>query len=98
MATSMALLTRAVQQRRGRPVLVIADEGPARRLVSNAGIGSVVSTTDVNQLASELSRLRRAIAADAFPYPDTSAWLELYDRRRIAGLTADVFSELATEP
>jgi hypothetical protein len=79
-----------------KPVLVVADEGPARRLVSNARIGSVVSTTDETGMASELSRLRRVIAAGAFPYPDTTDLLNLYDRRRIAGLMANVFSELVT--
>lgn len=79
-----------------KPVLVVADEGPARRLVSSARIGSVVSTTDEKGMVSELSRLRRVIAAGAFPYPDTSDLLNLYDRRRIAGLMANVFSELVT--
>ena len=78
-----------------KPVLVIADEGPARRLVNSTSIGSVVSTTDGKRLARELSRLRRVIAAGAFPYPETSELLNLYDRRRIAGQMAEVFRGLA---
>jgi glycosyltransferase involved in cell wall biosynthesis len=77
-----------------KPVLTIADEGVARELVCRAGIGSAIYLSDVEGLAAELARLRQAIIAHLFPYPDTTELLRQYDSRCIAGRLASVLDRV----
>jgi len=77
-----------------KPILTIADEGVARELVRRTGTGSTVHPSDIAGLAAELARIREAIVARSFPYPDTTQLLRQYNRRCIAGLLASVLDEM----
>ena len=69
-----------------KPILVLADEGPARDLVTSTRIGVAAPASDINAIEKELDALLKIVMSkEKYPYPDVDNILMKYDRRNIAG-------------
>ena len=75
--------------RAGKPVLCLADEGPARELIAQAGIGWLAPSSDVEEIARVLGEVFPVLLSRSFSSPDVRSWLRTFDRREIAGRIAE---------
>ena len=74
-----------------KPCLILAPPGALTDLVRQHAVGEVVSSRDVNAIASALERMLRAFSAGVAPLKSTPLDAERFDRRRQAGQFSDVF-------
>lgn len=78
-----------------KPVLAIADEGVTASLISSSGIGEVIGTTDHRLIAQTLASMYRQITTNSFTYPETSVYMEMFDRKAIAGRIAAILDQVS---
>jgi len=79
----------------GRPVLAVAPEGDATRLVRKARAGVVVTTPDPAEIAKGIEEIR-ALASESWVAPDPEV-VAAYEGRRLTGDLARILDELAVE-
>lgn len=71
-----------------KPILALVPEGAARQALQGHGAAFVAPPDDVPAITDELHRIYTAWQGDTLPRPLT-AFVEQYDRRRLAGVLAD---------
>lgn len=77
-----------------KPIFCISEEGPAKRLIKESGIGRTVSSVNVQTIALELGGFVSDIKNNTFVYPDVTSYLETFNRKNIAKKIIEVFESV----